>query len=195
VQHIDPFLPPEGPWSPEKLRATFSALRTQYSIFNDRYHRSGHLEAGDGDGDDDFFINFVRGDSTMFYIHLIFKGEPPRFCLRDLEVSNQNDIGVTDNASSISSNSKTPKKRFLRNELSTNDLKELLDSTDTEKETLAAMSNYYTSLDANEVRRGLQETIEGPDFQFLPPELQEELKQQYTAVVKKQLSTFFFCGE
>ena len=59
---INPVDPPVEPFSPEKLRALFSSMRTQFSVFTNNYHKSGFIEEGDGEGDDDFFDNFVRGD-------------------------------------------------------------------------------------------------------------------------------------
>ena len=41
---IDPSRPPSEPFLAEQLRKLFSTMRSQYSIYNDRYHRSGHLE-------------------------------------------------------------------------------------------------------------------------------------------------------
>ncbi|KAJ1426018.1 hypothetical protein B484DRAFT_464354, partial [Ochromonadaceae sp. CCMP2298] len=67
VSTINPRAAPLEPYAPEKLRALFSALRTQYTIFNSRYHLSGQIEEGNGAGDDDFFDNFVRGDIVYMY--------------------------------------------------------------------------------------------------------------------------------
>lgn len=62
VSSLNPTLPPSEPYAPEKLRTLFCTMRTQYSLYYDRYHRSGQIVEGDGDGDDDFFENFVRGN-------------------------------------------------------------------------------------------------------------------------------------
>jgi hypothetical protein len=94
VETINPRAAPVEPLAPEKLRALFSALHTQYSLFNSRYHLSGQIEEGNGEGDDDFFENFVRGDILYMYMHLLFKGAPPRFCIRDLDANQKSDVGV-----------------------------------------------------------------------------------------------------
>ena len=71
----------------------FSTIRTSYSLFNDRHHRSGHLEEGDGDGDNYFFVTFARRVTVYLYAHKLFKARPLKFCTRD---SNQNfDVGVS----------------------------------------------------------------------------------------------------
>ncbi|KAJ1408884.1 hypothetical protein B484DRAFT_403413 [Ochromonadaceae sp. CCMP2298] len=120
VESINPALAPSEPWEPEKVRTLFSALRTQYSIFNDRYHRSGQIEEGEGDGDDDFFQNFVRGDIVYFYMHLLFKGDPPRYCLRDLDVSQKSDLGCSEE-SNMSVLSESGKKRVPGGDLTRED--------------------------------------------------------------------------
>ena len=71
---IDPSQAPSEPFLAEQLRKLFSTMRSQYSIFNDRYHRSGQLEEGDGDGDDDFYENFSGRDTVYLYAHKMFKG-------------------------------------------------------------------------------------------------------------------------
>ncbi|KAJ1390980.1 hypothetical protein B484DRAFT_473481 [Ochromonadaceae sp. CCMP2298] len=48
VESIQPAAAPAVPFGPElqKLRTLFSSLRTQYSIFNDRFHASGQIAEG-----------------------------------------------------------------------------------------------------------------------------------------------------
>ena len=95
VEDLKPENPPPEPYAPEELRSLFSKMRSQYSIFNDRYHRSGQLESGNGDGDDEFFDKFCGRDVVYFYAHLLFKACPPKFCTRDLSNSQKCDIGLT----------------------------------------------------------------------------------------------------
>ncbi|KAJ1437282.1 hypothetical protein B484DRAFT_392819 [Ochromonadaceae sp. CCMP2298] len=84
-----------------KLRALFSALRTQYTIFNSKYYLSGQIEEGNGAGDDDFCDNFARGDIVYMYMHILYAGQPPRFCIRDLYVGQKRDCQPSNGTSPL----------------------------------------------------------------------------------------------
>jgi hypothetical protein len=56
------------------------------------YHGSGEGLEGDGDGDDDFFANYTRGNLVFYYMLKLFQGVPPAFMTRDLPGNMQSDI-------------------------------------------------------------------------------------------------------
>ena len=184
VADIDPSKPPLEDYQPEMLRKLFSRMRSQYSIFNDRYHRSGHLLEGDGDGDDDFFHNYARGDTVYLYAHLLFKGQPPRFCTRDN--SFPCDVGVTpiknrsDSVStSGSSSQKKKRKRQDKNfDLTREDYFALFGSQQTKEQ--CARDKHIGAFFA---LQQIQSTMSSPVFADLPSETQNLLKRRYTEML------------
>mmetsp|Transcript_1450 Transcript_1450/g.2372 ORF Transcript_1450/g.2372 Transcript_1450/m.2372 type:complete len:379 (+) Transcript_1450:66-1202(+) len=181
---IDPSKPPEEPYQPEVLRKFFSAMRTQYSIFNDRYHRSGHLEEGDGDGDDDFFDNFARGDTVYLYAHKLFQGQPPKFCTRDISINQQSDVGVGD-ASIVSNITETPagtgKRKYV--DLTKEDYQEIFQPSDAETKRDESIERYFTTSERFLAMTQLENAINANSFQLLPEEAKEALLQKYSKLV------------
>jgi hypothetical protein len=116
-----------------------------------------------GDGDDDFFQNFVRGDIVYFYMHLLFKGDPPRYCLRDLDVSQKSDLGCSEE-SNVSVLSESGKKRIPGGDLTREDFQELFQRSEVEDERDKAMSDYFTSLTRKNEQDELSAFIAGPGF-------------------------------
>ena len=175
---INPSNPPPEPYSAEQLRTLFSAMRTGYSLFNNRYHRSGQLEEGDGDGDDDFFENFAGRDTVYLYAHKMFKGQPPKFCMRD---SNQkSDVGVSGSSSrsSVSSLDHSGTKRKYV-DLSKQDYEDIFAPTQDEKDPWdrgRSIADYFnlTKLEA---------TINSPAFANLSEQVQLQLKAKYEASI------------
>ena len=70
VSDIDPSKPPSESYAPEKLRALFSSMRSKYTVYYARHHKSGHLAEGHGEGADNF-ADFVRGEMIYLYMYLV----------------------------------------------------------------------------------------------------------------------------
>jgi hypothetical protein len=165
---IDPSMPPAEPFAPEKLRKLFSKMRSDYSTFHDRYHRSGQLV----EGDDDFFEKFSGSDAVYLYAHLMFKGLPPKFCTRN--TNQQSDTGVCSTStcstlSSLSSTSGSDRKRKFA-DLTKDDYISSMKEEKRDKE----IASYF-------LLAGLKNAISGPLFSELNPSLQEALKAKYAA--------------
>jgi hypothetical protein len=183
VQSIQPGAVPAVLFGPEKLRTLFSELRTQYTIFSTRFHASGQVAEGEdhGEGDDDFFVNYVRGDIVFFYMHLLFKGKAPRYCLRDLEASQKSDVGCSDNVSVLTSSGK---KRAASEDREM--FQEMFQRTEVENDRDKAMGEYYTSLTRSNELDSLSTFISASSFTHLTEELQEGLREKLAKLVKEK---------
>lgn len=181
VEDIDPSKPPCEDYQPEMLRKLFSSMRSKYSVFNDNYHRSGHLMEGDGDGDDDFFENFARGDTVYLYAHLLFKGQPPRFCTRD--TINPCDVGITprdrSNSASSENSSSSQKKRRRREEIdfTREDFFELFGNRSTEQIQRDKHISGFFAL------QQLQSTMTSGIYEQLPEETRTLITTRYTKIL------------
>ena len=172
LRDINPSKPPNEPYQPEQLRKLFSKMRSCYSLFNDNYHASGQLEEGDGDGDDDFFDNFARGDTAFLYAHKLFKGCAPKFCTRD--VNQKSDVGVGDNGTMVSyltNGSQSGSKRKIV-DLTKDDYKEIFAPSDAEKIRDESIASYFSLTK-------IENTINSESFKLLPPAMQEALMKKW----------------
>jgi len=52
--------PPTVPWSGDKLRKTFKALKTRFAKVDDKFHRSGQNDGGTDLDQADCFLEFVQ---------------------------------------------------------------------------------------------------------------------------------------
>ena len=184
LSDIDPSKPPPEPYSAEQLRKLFSSMRTAYSVFNDRYHRSGQLEEGDGDGDDDFFENFSGRDVVYLYAHKLFKAQPPRFCLRDL--NDKCDVGLSGSSTSgsVSSLDSCGKKR-KHVDLTREDYKEIFAPTQDEMDRDRSIAEYYSVTKNEATMRILESTMSGAAFASLSEEVRLQMQAKYEATVQK----------
>ena len=177
VVDIKPQNPPTDPYSAETLRALFSKMRTQYSVFNDRYHRSGQLEAGNGDGDDEFFDKFCGRDVAYFYAHLLFQGLPPKFCTRDICSNQKSDVGINTPKVAISSNSSeegsSSKKRKVI------DLEDMW-NRDSEIERDKSMTSYFKV-------QTMTSLLKPENFDHLPPDMQFKVRAKYAEMVANEI--------
>jgi len=152
-------------------------MRSLYSTFTDRYHRSGQIMEGDGDGADEFFEKFARGDTVYLYAHLLFDGRAPSFCTRD--VSNPCDIGIS---SSDNSDSKdTPgsvKKRGRQDSLSKEDFLDIFKSTEVETFRDRSIGNFFNL-------SKLENTMGSAAFANLSQSVQEAVRRKYEESVKE----------
>jgi hypothetical protein len=204
VQDIDPSRAPLEPFAPEKLRALFSSMRTQYTVFTRRYHMSGLLVEGNGEGDDDFFENFVKGDTVYFYMHLIYKDMPPAsYLVRDLPSELVTDIGVSDASSSASSTPVVGSKRTLSQ--ASMSPADVLKMSSEELQTQASLSTFYSQENERQKEKAareklfqseeserqklklLREHMESNYFQTLPIEEQQDCAAKYNALFKKHM--------
>jgi hypothetical protein len=182
VSEICPSRPPEVPFSPEELRSLFSKMRSQYSLFNDRYHRSGQLVDGEGDGDDDFFSNFAGSDAVYLYAHLLFKGQPPKFCTRD--VNQPCDLGCPAGGSPAPSSSGSvgsgdqPGSGMKRkySDLTKDDLMDVLKPSDDEILRDKSMASFFNV-------SNLDNILKSETFHALPQDVQEKLTKKYEELV------------
>jgi hypothetical protein len=183
VSSIDPSNPPLLPYLPEQLRTLFSGLRTQYSIFYDRYHRSDNLVEGDGEGADEFFNNFVRGDVVYFYMHLLLGGQAPRFCMRDLDAGQKTDVGLMDSELTVSSDG----KRKSASDLTKGDIKEIFKPSAAEEERDKSISKWYALGAVNLRLQTLERTIRGEGFDDLPDEVRSAIKKKRDLLINDML--------
>ena len=178
---IDPFHPPPTPFEAEELRSLFSKMRSQYSIFNNNFHRSGELVEGEGDGDDEFFEKFAGKDVVYLYAHKLFAGRPPKFCTRD--VTQPCDIGISSptpssSVSSInsSSGSRASCKRKY-SDLSKEDMFEIFKPSPEELSRDKSIKTYFelTTLD---------NTLKSSNFELMPPDMQQLLRDKYQDLLR-----------
>jgi hypothetical protein len=76
------------------LRALVNSQRTQYTLARDRYHRSGKGLEGAGEGNDDFWYRYAKGDVVLYYQHITHGDEAPGYCTKDMPTAGQFDIGA-----------------------------------------------------------------------------------------------------
>ena len=182
IRTIEPGLVPNDSIEPEQLRSLFSSLRTQYTIFYNNYHRSGNLTEGDGEGDDDFFVNFVKGDMVYYYMHKVFDGKAPTYCTRDLDSDVSMEVGYGGSGrsgSSVSENS-SKKRSYI-------DLTDSLAPTAEETEANVSMTLYFESQTQHERLRSLEATMNSIHFKNLPQEVQDATFTEYARAVAESI--------
>jgi hypothetical protein len=95
-----------------------------------------------GEGDDDMFENYCRGDKLILFIHLAYGRQPPRFCMRDLELTQQCDVGIEQRSApvNVSSRDKDAKgKKRTIHDLTQDDLESIMGERALTTEELAAI--------------------------------------------------------
>jgi hypothetical protein len=187
VNGIDPRAAPTEPYTAEELRTLFSSLRTNYSVFYARYHASGHNEEGNGEGDDIFFKNFVRSDNVYYYMHLLFAGQAPRFCMRDLAAEQQCDVGFGEDSSFSTPSQSSNKKRRVDESLTKEDFKEFFKPSSSEVERDQKISDYFEISSRSNLLVDYERTINSSKFDLLSKEQQEIVNNKYAELLMKHL--------
>lgn len=97
----------------------FKAFRTQYTAVCANFAASGKNQEGadHGEEDDIYYERFSSffGEDTkalFLFMRLVYRDNPPRFCMRDMSKSLQNDIGVGEKLTPTTASGNKKSKSF-----------------------------------------------------------------------------------
>lgn len=118
VSHLDPSKAPQQPWGPDQLRLQFSKMRTQFTLLNANFHKSGQMEEGadHAEGDDEFFEKYAGRDCVYLFMRMLFRTGMPSFISRDMVKSNQMDQGLGTQTTTPDSGGKRKQNASVTNE-------------------------------------------------------------------------------
>jgi hypothetical protein len=124
----------------------------------------------------------VRGDIVYMHMHPLFKGAPPRFCIRDLDAGQKSDIRLgkeTDTDSQMSGVTASGAKCRAVENLTKEDCQGLFQRTAAEEERDKAAAGYYKTLTRKSELEELSNFITGPEFSELDVDTQEALRTKH----------------